>query len=278
MATLLALAFVASAVPSWVVDVPSYRVVRQIAAALAVLVMLQLLAVWWLGLHAALSGALAAAGGGSNLPMRLRVARRRARPAAWGVAAVRLLFVLVAALSWLVATGVLGGYDLAAYDVVKAGRNAPQLFLAAVVLGTLSLLVGPFTRLRYSAALGALAGALAERLSLRGWLGVSARLGAGLAGVLGLLWSAAVATLIVLVRVDPFYSSRSPLRRFPGPYSTLDPAVSSWLYAGWAAILLSGVLLAGQIALTPLLVRLARRALARRQARSEATPLAGAPV
>ncbi len=278
LAMALSLAFTLGDVPIWVPNPRSYRVGRALGALVLVVVGSQMLATWWLGLHAAVAGANAAAGGGANLPNRLRVAQLRALPAAWGLFALRVLLLALLALAWLVAIGAVGSYDLDADDLLRAARLLPWLLRAAAGVAVLSLLIGPFLRLRYSATLGALAGALAERLTLRGWLGASARLGAGLVGVFGLLWGTALATLAAAIRYDSTYSVQRVSTGIPGPYDHLAPGVSFWLYAAWGVIILGGGIALGQLVLPPLLARAARRALARRLAGRTATAQPAPPV
>jgi hypothetical protein len=198
--------------PFWVTNPREYLADQWMLRTLIILAAIQLLGTWGLGLATASSGTVAARGQGGWLRPRLQVARRRMFVFALALALVRLILllgiVLAVVWSYVHLFGVrLDWADLS--DLRRAFRACPIWVAGALVFGPLYWIVGPFLRLWYSSALGALAATWSKQRQEQVWLALSARLGAGLAGVLALLWGGALITLIILSIFDPHYSSQS---------------------------------------------------------------------
>ncbi len=258
-ALVLIFALFGSAPPPWVSTPRDYLIAGRIGGALAALGIIQLGLSWLLSLLGALAGAGAA---GSRPGHRLRIVGRRLRVLAAAVAAVRigligmgLLTVIHAYTNWLgspVSEGILGILRLPAFKSVPA-------WLAGCILAVQGV-IGPFLRLRYSAALGALAAALAPpRRPDRLAAALTARLGADLAGALAVIWGWAILSLAIVTLLDP-YSSYT--------YYTYEP-VNGWdllaMVAGGAALTT-----AGQVALASVWLALTRRTLLNRAHRHAA--------
>lgn len=271
-------------VPSWVYDPLSYVLGGRLTVTLGTLAVLQLLATWYLGLHASVAGAAAVPGPGISPRPRLKVVRRRVRVAAWAVLLLRLMLLGVGLLGGLfVFSGWLGVRlsSQAATQIARTFAVRPVLLAAAGLLGLIQLVAGSFLRLRYSAALGALASALVSERDQRTWAAASARLGAGLVGALAAIWGGASGVLLLLIAYDPFYSGR--YRAIPNPFPFVPDYMSRLLMAASVAGAVLAVYLAGQILLPPLYIWLAghilaRRATTRRARRSASVRAPNSPV
>ncbi len=260
-------------VPSWVSDPLSYMLGGRLAVTLGTLAVIQLLATWYLGLHASVVGAAAVPGPGISPRPRLKAARRRARVAAWAVLLLRLMLLGVGLLGGLLVFSGWLGVRLPSQTATQVARTfavRPALLVAAGLLGLIQLVAGPFLRLRYSAALGALASALTGECDQRIWAAVSARLGAGLAGALTVIWGGAAGVLFLLVSYDPFYASR--YRPVPNPFPFVPDYMSRVLTVAGIAGAGLAVYLAGQALLPLLYTWLAGRILAWRAAARRARP------
>jgi hypothetical protein len=251
--------------PLWVSNPREYLANQWMLRTLIMLAVIQLLGTWGLGLATASSGTVAARGQGSWLRPRLQIARRRTLVFALALALVRLILLLVIALAvvwnYVPLFGVrLDWFDLS--DLWKAFKVFPIWVAGALVSGLLYWIVGPFLRLWYSSALGALAATWSKQRQEQVWLAFSARLGAGLAGVLALLWGGALITLIILSIFDPHYSTQSV-------YPDLFPHQPHYIaqIIGAALVILIWVTLCttGQLVLPEVFIWQAKRRLAARE-------------
>lgn len=249
--------------PSWVSDPQTYLASGRILLSLATVGGLQALATWAVGLAAALLGLRAAAGQGAYVARRLEVVRRRIEIAAWAIVALRLVLVLVvmAAVVYLYTSffGFRLSWDLADEAAGFVSQYPAALGLALAIC-LAQWLAGPLLRLRFSAALGALAGAWAQDRDQRPWLALSLRLGSELAGMVGVLWVMSLLRILAGVAFDPLVYPVLP--QYPDLFPLLPPrtaAIATGLLI-LAAVLVFHTLL--QIGLTQLALNAASRRLA----------------
>lgn len=246
--------------PSWIGDPRTYIIAGRLGVSAAILFALQLVYHWINGLLAANAGAQAARGQGRSLRSRLRIVRRRFLVPVLATVLLRLGVVLVIVLVMLYAyTRVFGApIDLSFPDWIE--RNRDEVLFAGAMLAVVIpyWLINPFLRVRFSTALGALAGTWSPRSDERTSLALSARLGVGLVGVLALLWGGAILFLIML-------SVSNPASRYTySPYRSYQPLSAAQL--SLAALVIVAVLLAGQVMLTAMFTRLAQQRLGRPRA------------
>ncbi len=266
LVTGLANAATAAPPPPWAYYDPRSHLIRgHLAVSAGTLAVLQMLATWLMGLLAAVQAGRAVPGQAVRLGPRLKVVRRQLRNAVWAVVALRLMLLAVALLGGvLVFTRWLGQPVTVegATRIQRAFEARPVLMLLPAGLVAAQLLAGPFLRLRTSAALGALGAALAGQAERRAWGAAAARLGAGLALALALIWGAAGSVLLLIVSYDPFYSAR--YAGLPTMYPLLPDYISRVLTASLVVGALAGINLLGQIALPSLYAWLAGRVLRQR--------------
>jgi hypothetical protein len=245
-------------VPYWVATPRSYVVGGRLVLSGGVLLGLQAVGTWMLGLIAASNGGNAVSGQGGLLQQRLVIARRRMSFLAWAVILLRLEVVVVLVLGALYAFTPLLGPPVRWNATTFIRMTFERWPLVVALTGAVTLiqwLAGPLLRMRYSAALGALAATWAKQPADRSSLALTARLGAGLAGYLAVVWGGGLTWLIVLTIMDPSYYSVS---RFTGRPSTLYPS-SPEVLAGYLIVCgLTLVILAGQVFLPKIYVRAAQ--------------------
>jgi hypothetical protein len=250
-------------VPYWVASPRPYVIGGRLVLSGGVLIGLQAVGTWVLGLIAASKGGNAVSGRGELLQQRLIISRRRMSFLAWAVILLRLGVVVVLIMAAIYAFTPLLGRPLR-WDTTTFVRAVfrswplPVALTIAVVLT--HWLIGPLLRMRYSTALGALAATWAKQPADRSLLALTARLGAELAGYLAIVWGGGLIWLIVLTIMDPSYYSVS---RFAGRPSTLSPSSPEVLTACLIIGVLALVIMAGQIFLPQVYVRMARRRLRR---------------
>lgn len=268
--------FLFSIPPTYVRDRAEYQIAAFVSVSLIILLLLQLAATWLVGLLAANAGAQASKGSGQMLVRRLRVVRQRLAIPTLSVVLLRLGVVLVITVASVFAYTNLLSSTYRPEFLEWLRRDSGNLYFLIALLGVALpyWLGGPFLRMRFSAALGALAGSWAKRADERTSYGLAARLGAGFAAVLAAMWGGAIGVLVVLSIVDP-------ISRGSYYYSNRLPADLPALSSGAAAALLIGsvVLLAGtQVGLSILLTSLTRTRLQRKYQRAQknlADPLPG---
>ncbi len=248
--------------PGWVLNTREWMIAGRLGVSAAVLIGVQAMLAWGIGLAAARGGALAARGYGGNLHHRLRIARRRLVVPTIALVMVRVGVLGVIGLAAIFAYLPWGGMSIATGlpALLRPASGYGLFVLAAVVLAIPHWLIGPFLRLRYSVGLGALAGTWAKHEADRVALAFSALLGAGLAGVLALLWGWSSGLLVLLTLVNP--SSYRSAMTLPNPYGALPPFQAALPFAVGIFTL---VYAAGQLVLAETCFLMARRRLARRR-------------
>ncbi len=180
------------------------------------------------------------------------------RIAAWAVLALRLMLLAAMLVGGaLILTRWLGEPITVegATQFRRAFEARPLLILLPGAVALAQVLAGPFLRMRASVALGALGATLAAQRERRAWVAASARLGAGLALALGLIWGTAGGVLLMVVSYDPFYSAR--YASLPQGFPLLPEYIARVLLASLVVGGLAAINLAGQIALPPVYVRMA---------------------
>jgi hypothetical protein len=259
--------------PSWVLNTREWVIAGRLSVSAGVLGGIQLLLSWGLGMFGARGGALAAKGQGRNLARRLRIVRRRLFVPSLALVFVRIALLGVVALaviyaySELLGPGVFTGLP----GLLRPATGYGLFVLAAVALLVPHWLIGPFLRVRYSTALGALAGTWARRDADRTALALSARLGAGLTGALALVWGWAGGLLAVLTIVNP--SSYNTASYLIDPYASLPPLQPFLPFSAGLFVLIYA---AGQLVLGEAYTVMAQRRLKRRWPRLT-TPQSAAP-
>jgi hypothetical protein len=245
--------------PPWTYDPHSYAVSGRLRVAATVLFLLQVLYNWLNGLLASNAGAQAARGQGATLRKRLRIVQTRFFIPILATALLRIGVVFVLALAYLYSyTRVFGPrIDMGFPGWIDINRG--DIFFTLAILGVLTpyWLIGPFLRVRFSAALGALTGTWSYRTDERTSLALSARLGVGLAGLLALLWGGTILLLVMLATVNP--ASRN-MYGYYNPYQNPEPPNGSQIAA--VVITSVAVLLGFQVAFSELLIRLTQKRLA----------------
>jgi hypothetical protein len=174
-------------------------------------------------------------------------------------ALLRIGFVVVLGLAYLYSyTRVLGPPIAHSFPGWFEGNRSDGVFVAAI-LGALIpyWLTAPFLRVRFSAALGALAGTWSYRPDERTSTALAARLGIGLAGLLALMWGATILLLVLLAAVNP--ASRYTYGYY-NPYPSPTPPDGSQIAV--AIFAAAAVLLGSQLVFAELLIRVTRRRLA----------------
>lgn len=241
--------------PPWVTDVRSWAIGGQLGLSVAMLLCLQLALVWLLGLVTAVGGARAVSAGAELRP-RFRIVRRRVRVVVAGLLLARLVLLLVLlAGAVFVYTDWLGpSIDVTgAIQLVRTLNRRPVLPLLAGGLLLVQMLAGPFLRVRASLALGLLGASLTRRRGDRVWGALNARLGAGLAAILGAVWAVAVAGLVFLSIYDPTHEPGA-FRDLPNLFPSVPEYMAQVLTVMLAVSAATAIFLAGQIVL-PLVVR-----------------------
>lgn len=257
--------------PPWAsmtpVDEYRWMVRGRLGLSLASLAVLQFLATWLLALATA-AGAAAAVSARAALRPRLRVVRRRQRVAVLAVLLVRLALLGVLAVGAVHVYTTRLGPRLNLNGAVQLRLTLLRAPLLPALAGGLSLLLflaGPLLQRRYGLALGALAGAFARERGQRAWAGVNARLSAGLATILGLLWSSAVGVLGYLAAFDPFYDAGRAVQA-PPLFTAWPEHIARVLTVSLVIVVLVSAYLLGLIVLPRLFYTLANRRLRSRAA------------
>jgi hypothetical protein len=243
--------------PPWVVDVRVWRISGRIRLAMILIGGLQLLLTWGMGVLGAVSGAAGFTTRGALRP-RLAVQRRRVSAGAWTILSLRLVLLLVLLLAGVFAFTSLLGRPFDASDLEHTLLVRPLLPLAAGFVLAIHLLAGPWLRLRYSLALGALAAAYTPSAARRRWSAVTARFGAGLIGVLALIWGSALITLGILTAFDPFYTNQG-YEVTPWIFPHVPFSIGRVLTISLVVAVALGIYTAGQIALPVVYLWLAER-------------------
>ncbi len=254
--------------PPWIGDVRVWRISGRLRLAVFALTGIQLILTWGMGLLGAVGGAAGYTTRGALRP-RLVVQRRKIAAGVWTVLSVRLMLLVVLLLAGVFAFTSLLGHPFSASSLEHTLLVRPVLPLAAGFLILIHLLAGPWLRLRYSLALGALAASRTASASRRGWSAVTARFGAGLAGILALIWGSALATLGALTAFDPFYTNQS-YDVIPWIFPHIPASISQVLAVSLVSVVALGVYMTGQIVLPIIYIWLAERRTRRRAAGREA--------
>jgi hypothetical protein len=250
--------------PPWITDVRVWRISGRLRVAVFALTGVQLILTWGMGLLGAVGGAAGYTTRGVLRP-RLIVQRRKMAAGVWTVLSVRLALLIVLLLAGVFAFTSLLGRPFSPFNLERALLVRPLLPLAAGAMILIHLLAGPWLRLRYSLALGALAASRTASAARRHWSAVTARFGAGLAGILALIWGSALATLGILTVVDPFYTNQS-YEVFPWIFPHIPASISQVLAVSLVSVIALGVYMIGQIALPIIYIWLAERQSRRRSA------------
>jgi hypothetical protein len=251
--------------PTWVPSPTIYRAGTQLLVSVGALAGMQFVGTWLLGIVAAATGARAARQPGSWLDKRLRILEGRLRIGAWAIFVLRTacVFVVLAGLIWVLSEPIQTAlnWNVTNRDLVRTIFWISPLWIIFVsAIAVFQWLAGPFLRLRYSMALGMLATTWSGSRQSRVWLALGARFGAGLAGLLTLMWGGTIVYLIAATLFDPYaYASDSGIPiLFYGSDSSIDRLFASTVVA--APILVA--IIAGQILLPILFMDIARRRLA----------------
>lgn len=245
--------------PPWIYDPRSYIIGGRLGVAATVLFVMQFVYNWMNGLLAANTGAQAARGQGMNLRKRLRIVQGRFFIPILATALLRIGIVFVIALAYLYGYTRVFGLPIAigVPGWIESNRGGVAFTIAMLGVLTPYWLIGPFLRVRFSAALGAFTGIGSFRSDERTSLALSARLGIGLAGLLALMWGGTILLLVILAAANP--ASRY-MYGYYNPYQSPQPPNGSEI----AAIVITTVtaLLGSQLVFSELLVRLTQRRLA----------------
>ncbi len=246
----------------WVSDPRQYTLSGKLTLSLVLVFGMQMIATWLLSVRAA---RLAASGvpraGGQLLRARLRVIRRSLREEGLLIVLLRLgVFGVMAVAATYVYTDWFGrpiSLELADLALQVIRRSSP-LIGVPLALALVQSLVGPFLRVRYSTALGALAATCTADRRMRPWAGMAARLGAGLGFSLALLWGLTVVVLTYLTLTEPGPSFDALLRPLPVLRGLTNEAASLAVAAAGAAPVIV-LQMAGQIVLAGVFTRCAER-------------------
>jgi hypothetical protein len=250
--------------PSWATDPRAYLASGRLILSIGSVSGLQMVVTWGIGLMASLVGIQAATGQGGLLVCRLEVIRRRVGFTAWAVVGFRLILIGLAIIAGLLWYTNIFGFRLSfgpADDAWSILNHYPAYSVIVLIVVVTQLLVGPLLRLRYSLALGALAGTWTRDRDQRPWLALSIRLGLGLAGLVGLLWGAAAVRLLAAIAFDP--AGYPSIAQYPDVFSRLPPSATT---IAVLASLATGVLVfhtALQLILTAVVLAMARARMAR---------------
>jgi hypothetical protein len=254
--------------PPWIGDARVWRISGRLKLAVLALGSIQLILTWGLGLLGAISGAAGYTTRGTLRP-RLAVQRCKMAAGVWTILSVRFVILFVLLLAGVFTFTSLLGRPFNASSLEHTLLVRPLLPLTAGFLILIHLFAGPWLRLRYSLALGALAASYTASTSRRHWSAVTARFGAGLAGILALIWGSALATLGILTAFDPFYTSQS-YDVIPWIFPHIPASIGRVLVVSVAVVVALSVYTAGQIALPVIYIWLAERRTRRRAAGREA--------
>ncbi len=252
--------------PSWISDPSEFLFSGHMMVSLGMLTAMQLMATWLMGLLSAASAGTLAAKPRSSIRRRLAVVRRRVRIATWAVLMLRLGLLLGLAIAWLFMMTVFDGSLLPNFvvDLFRVLRMGRGLFVVpAAGLMLISFFVGPFLRMRYSLAIGVWAATFTPHHDERPWVAASARLGAGLLGVLGILWGVSAITLFGLAVVDLHSSYHLDSTAYLHLLRLQDTFVTRWATISLAATVFLAAYLTGQVLLPPVYLWLAQRRLDR---------------
>ncbi|GAB4479931.1 MAG: hypothetical protein Kow00124_26120 [Anaerolineae bacterium] len=247
----------------WIADPRQYMLSGKLTLSFVLVFTMQMIATWLISVRAA---RMAASGvpraGGQLLRARLRVIWRSLRGEALLIVLLRLgVFGVAAVAAIYVYTGWFGRPissepgDLI-LQVIR--RGSPLLIILPLALALIQSLVGPFLRVRCSTALGALAATYTADRPMRPWAGMAARLGAGLAFSLALLWGLTVVVLTYLTLTEPGSSFDALLRPLPLLRGLTDEAASLAAAAAGAALVIA-LQMAGQIVLAGVFTHRAER-------------------
>lgn len=228
-------------VPYYVADVRSYVVGGHLALSAGLLMIVQVIANWILGLIAAGRGSQTTRRGGGFLRHRLRLVFRTMWVAVVSLLGLRLVILGVFVVGSILTFTRWLGPSLYSADVayIRDVASAQGLPLALLILiACAQWLTAPFLRARYSAALGALGATWAAVPLEKAFMGLTFRLGAGLMASLAVLWGYGLVTLWYLTLTNP---ASSLSYQVPPPTWTLAP-VGSRLWQAQVLAILSAML------------------------------------
>jgi hypothetical protein len=248
--------------PYWVSDAHEYLLSQRILGSLGTLAGIQLVGSWLLGLVGAVAAASAVGGQGGLLRQRLAVSRRRIVLYAWAVFLLRWIFLIALVVCGVLAYASLASFRLSWNDFRRTTGFFEVLALSVMTISVLlQWMFGPFLRLRYSMALGAVVAVWTRARDARRWQAITVRLAEGMLGAFALLWGGTLGGVVVTSIRQPFSWSRTA--DFHQLYFRFLPRDS------WVGIVvlfgLSGLILAhmlAQLVLPSLYLWLARRRLA----------------
>jgi len=250
----------------WVTDPRGQVIGSRLAIVLGVFAFVQTVVIATAGLSSAVQAARhGPRPGGTLLPLRLCLVRRRMRFLVWTVLIMRLMAALVIVTALIFAYTSLFGPPInwsSTTDFALAAGTALLPVAACILLLLIQALFGPFLYVRVSAALGAVAATWSRPRMDRAWAGINARLGLTVLASLLLLWGVALASLIYYA-YDSAFQARVGWS-IQSLISTVAPnlAVTRIINAMRALAVLIGLNLSLQIALPPLFIYVARRRLA----------------
>ena len=193
--------------PSYIFDpaeIREFLVGSRLSAALIILILAQAFTSYLLGLLSASSAAAITHPDANPTPRTRIIGRRLLLPGITallvklGVIAVGGLGLIVTSTDWLGPRVDFGPIDW--FD-----SSTHFLWYAAAVVFVPVWLAEPFLRIRYSAALGALAGTWASARRDKLALGLTARLAFGLMGVLAGIWGITLMTMVHRVTEDVLF-------------------------------------------------------------------------
>nr|MBN1228346.1 hypothetical protein [Anaerolineae bacterium] len=249
-------------VPYWVSDPMQYLWESRLAAALISLAIMQLLAGWVNGLAGAVMGTRLVVRETQSLWGTIVKKLREWMVLPLAVVVLRLIMLAVIGLGAVYAyTDLFGQYTYLAVAtrLESMARDYPGLVIALFILGGINVFLGPFLRLRFSIILGAWASALTPDQEARPWAGLSARFGAGLAGLMLPFWLVGLGTILVEFYCDPYYEAVArcqPGAIFPAALSSARLSILLTMIAVLAAV---GLITVGQVVLSEVMILLANR-------------------
>ncbi|MBN1313092.1 MAG: hypothetical protein JXB30_16900 [Anaerolineae bacterium] len=252
-----------SKAPSWVTDPDEYLLGQRILGTLGTLTGLHLIGTWLLGLLGAAMAGAAAAGQGGMLRQRLTVLHRRTMIVAWAVFLLRWILLAALIVSAILADRYISNVSITGDDYFNVFGVEWVISVVALVTLLIHLLSGPFLRLRYSMAVGALGATWSRQRRWRLLAAVTARTAAGLLGSVALLWGGVFGILIILTIRQPLSHS------LPIDFHQIFFPALSWSMASSLLFLLGLTVLIwlyviGQLVLPFCLLWLARWRLAHR--------------
>jgi len=208
---LVAILFGFNQPPYYVTDVREYQVNGRLALVTVMLVFVIGGLTWILGVLSASAGGAALGGGTRSLRKRLLIVRRRFQIPLFILLLLQAaLFVVVSVAAAYAAGNLFGprittGFPYSVWDTAGASRRG--LLLGALLI--VPFLVGPYFRVRLSAALGAFAANFTHGRAERIAYALGGRFGLGLAGTLFTLWGGTSLILTILTIFDPVSSQYS---------------------------------------------------------------------